>query len=181
MTNITPEGTAALLLQWRGYKKLLTAGVATKYLEHHYFDHVIFICFINVYNVLKTKGKVEVAFNMKWRIIAIIYRIKSPSPFDRIYIKSCGNTVDWLKYSLYNYCFQKWRKELAKNREKLLGGGDKDKEKDKRAADKEKEKEVRYSTLSRVLKYFDFKIRNFSLWLWFVFFLEKEEREEEIQ
>nr|XP_033492023.1 protein FAM133 isoform X5 [Epinephelus lanceolatus] len=33
----------------------------------------------------------------------------------------------------------KWRKELAKNREKLLGGSDKDKERDKKTMDKEKE------------------------------------------
>lgn len=36
-------------------------------------------------------------------------------------------------------CFQKWRRELAKNREKLLGGSDKDKEKDKKTTEKEKE------------------------------------------
>lgn len=51
---------------------------------------------------------------------------------------------------IYNLCcFQKWRKELAKNREKLLAGSDK--EKDKKTTEKEKEekkekKEVRYST-----------------------------------
>ncbi|XP_049890159.1 protein FAM133 isoform X4 [Epinephelus moara] len=33
----------------------------------------------------------------------------------------------------------KWRKELAKNREKLLGASDKDKERDKKTTDKEKE------------------------------------------
>ncbi|KAI3358501.1 hypothetical protein L3Q82_014919, partial [Scortum barcoo] len=33
----------------------------------------------------------------------------------------------------------KWRKELAKNREKLLGGSEKDKERDKKVTDKEKE------------------------------------------
>lgn len=33
--------------------------------------------------------------------------------------------------------FQKWRKELAKNREKLMGGSDK--EKDKKTMEKEKE------------------------------------------
>lgn len=83
--------------------------------------------------------------------------------------------------------FQKWRKELAKNREKLLGGSDKDKEKDKKATDKEKEKEekkdkkeVQYSSLIRLLKYLYFKIHNFSLGL-FICLLEKKEREEEIQ
>lgn len=50
------------------------------------------------------------------------------------------------------YCFQKWRKELAKNREKLLSGIDKEKEKDKKTTDKEKEekkekKEVLYLSL----------------------------------
>ncbi|CAJ1083930.1 protein FAM133-like [Xyrichtys novacula] len=33
----------------------------------------------------------------------------------------------------------KWRRELAKNREKLLGGSEKDKEKEKKIVDKEKE------------------------------------------
>uniref|UniRef100_A0A3Q3RZF5 Family with sequence similarity 133 member B n=1 Tax=Mastacembelus armatus TaxID=205130 RepID=A0A3Q3RZF5_9TELE len=34
---------------------------------------------------------------------------------------------------------EKWKKELAKNREKLLGGSEKDKERDKKSTDKEKE------------------------------------------
>ena len=34
---------------------------------------------------------------------------------------------------------QRWKKELAKNREKLLGGSDKDKEREKKTTDKEKE------------------------------------------
>lgn len=37
----------------------------------------------------------------------------------------------------YIYCFQRWKKELAKNREKLLGGTDR--ERDKKATEKEKE------------------------------------------
>lgn len=49
----------------------------------------------------------------------------------------------------------KWRKELAKNREKLLGGSEKDKEKDKKIIDKEKEekkekKEVLFHSLTRL-------------------------------
>lgn len=38
--------------------------------------------------------------------------------------------------------FQRWKKELEKNREKILGGGEKkEKEKDKEKDKKEKEKE----------------------------------------
>lgn len=38
--------------------------------------------------------------------------------------------------------FQRWKKELEKNREKILGGGEKkEKEKDKEKEKKEKEKE----------------------------------------
>lgn len=33
--------------------------------------------------------------------------------------------------------FQRWRKELAKNREKLLGGSDKGKEKEEKSEKKE--------------------------------------------
>jgi len=43
------------------------------------------------------------------------------------------------------FCFQKWRKELAKNREKLLAGIEKEKEKkttEKKTADKEKDKKI---------------------------------------
>lgn len=48
--------------------------------------------------------------------------------------------------------FQKWRKELAKNREKLLGGSDKD----KKTTDKEKdEKKDKKEVCSAVLTFFN--------------------------
>lgn len=64
-------------------------------------------------------------------------------------------------------CFQKWRKELAKNREKLLGGSDK--EKDKKIMEKEKEekkdkKEV-WRTTIRHLNCLTLKYQCYSLFL----------------
>uniref|UniRef100_A0A3B4XYY7 Family with sequence similarity 133 member B n=1 Tax=Seriola lalandi dorsalis TaxID=1841481 RepID=A0A3B4XYY7_SERLL len=78
---------------------------------------------------------------------------------------------------------ERWKKELAKNREKLLG--DKDKERDKKTTDKEKEekkdkKEVRYRSFTEHLNDLTLKTHLYSRWL-FICVLEKEERKEEIQ
>ena len=101
----------------------------------------------------------------------------------QLHMSISDQLVRWIYSSDFYCCFQKWRKELAKNREKLLGGSDKDKEKDKKTTDKEKEekkekKEVwhlkhqtsewSHSEMSR-------------LTLAFHLCLEKKEREEEIQ
>ncbi len=100
-----------------------------------------------------------------------------------------NNIVDEYLFS-YIYldmycCFQKWRKELAKNREKLLGASDKDKEKEKKMTDKDKEekkekKEVCCLSFSRHLSCLTLNSHLYSFWL-FILCLEKEEREEEIQ
>lgn len=92
---------------------------------------------------------------------------------------------NWLYTDMFCH-FQKWRKELAKNREKLLGGSDKDKEKDKKTTDKEKEekkekKEVRYLLFVRHFNDLTPKTPPAMLSLVFHMCLEKEEREEEIQ
>lgn len=57
----------------------------------------------------------------------------------QLHMRNSDQLVGWKHCSDFYCCFQKWRKELAKNREKLLGGSDKDKEKDKKTTDKEKE------------------------------------------
>lgn len=49
--------------------------------------------------------------------------------------------------------FQRWKKELEKNREKILGGGEKkEKEKDKEKEKKEKEKDKDKKEVSSYLK-----------------------------
>lgn len=88
-------------------------------------------------------------------------------------------------------CFQKWRKELAKNRVKMLGDKDKEKEKEKKATDKEKkltdkekdEKKKEVWLLSPVSDIYRVSLSKLSrsLTLALCLYLEKEEGKEEVQ
>lgn len=60
------------------------------------------------------------------------------------YAPACIQCLEHTYYYMFNnviyYCLKRWRKELAKNREKMLGGSDKDKDRDKE--EKKDKKEV---------------------------------------
>lgn len=87
----------------------------------------------------------------------------------------------WSPVHRFTAVFQKWRKELAKNREKLIGS---EKEKDKKTTEKEKEekrdkKEV-WNTLNGLFNCLSPTQHCQPLCL-FCFYSEKKEGEEEVQ
>lgn len=65
-----------------------------------------------------------------------------------------GNIVDEYVLKDIYCCFQKWKKELAKHREKLLGGNDKDKKTtDKEKEEKKEKKEVYWILVYQTLEW----------------------------
>lgn len=82
--------------------------------------------------------------------------------------------------------FQRWKKELEKHREKILGGGEK-KEKDREKEKKEKEKDKDKKEVGFYWKMIKLEIMSDDNVLYddilcfFFFFAEKEKGKEEIQ